>query len=63
MGNMFGMFSSAFLVTSSGNCEAAYFLKFELACIPVRPFKYLAMPILLIACAPCMNVHEGLHFM
>ena len=53
MGNMFGMFSFAFWVFGALKCEAVNFLKFELAGIPIRPFKYLDEPILIIAHAPC----------
>ena len=54
MGNIFGMFSFAFWVIKALKCEAVNFLKFKLAGIPIRPFEYLSMPILIIACAPCM---------
>ena len=54
MRNMFGMFSFEFWVMKALKCEVVNFLKFKLAGRPVRPFKYLGMPILLIACAPCM---------
>ena len=56
MRNMFGMFSFAFWVISTQKCEADSFLKFESAGIPIRPFKYLSPPILLIACAPCTHM-------
>ena len=58
MGNMSGMFSFAFWVIRALKCEAANFPKFELAGVPIRPFKYLDMPILIIACAPCTCVHD-----
>ena len=53
------MFLFAFLVISTQICEAVNFLKFELAGVPVRLFKYLSMPILLRACAPCMCMHDA----
>ena len=53
MGNMFGMFSFAFWVITALNCEAVNFINFESAGVPVRPFKYLNAPILIIAHAPC----------
>ena len=52
---MFGMFSFAFWVIRTLKCEAVIFVKFELAGIPIRPFKYLDAPILIIADAPCMH--------
>ena len=55
MGNMFGMFSFAFWVIRALKCEAVNFLGFELAGIPVRSFKFLSTPILIIACVPCMH--------
>ena len=58
MGNMFGMFSFAFWVIRTLKCEAGNFLKFELAGIPVRPFKYLGALILIIAHAPCMHAND-----
>ena len=57
---MFGMFSFAFWVIRALKCEAVNFIKLELVGVPVRPFEYLDMPILIIAHAPCMcacNVH------
>ena len=48
------MFSFAFWVIRTLKCEAVNFLKFELAGIPVRQFEYISVPILIIACAPCM---------
>ena len=60
MGNMFGMFSFAFWVFRALTFEAFNFVKFESAGIPIRPFKYLDTPILIIARASCMcvcNVH------
>ena len=59
MWNMFGMFSFAFLVISTQECEAVNFLKFELASIHIRLFKYLGTPILIIAHVPCMHAHEA----
>ena len=35
------------------------FLKFESAGIPIRPFKYLSEPILIIAHAPCMRMCDA----
>ena len=58
MGNMSGMFSFAFWVIRALKCEMDNFIKFQLAGIPVRPFKYLDTPILIIACAPCSCVHD-----
>ena len=55
MGNMFGMFSFAFWVIRTLKCEAVNFLKFESAGIPIRLFKYLDAPILIIAHTPCMH--------
>ena len=55
MGNMFGMFSFAFWVIRTLKCEAVDFLKFESAGVPIRPIEYLDVPILVIACAPCMH--------
>ena len=54
MGNMFGMFSFAFWVIRALECEAVNFPKFG---IPVRPFKYLDVPILITACVPCTCTH------
>ena len=59
MGNMFGMFSFAFWVIRTLKCELVNFLKFELAGVPARPFKYLSMPILIIACAPCKHASDA----
>ena len=58
MGNMFGMFLFAFWVIRALKCEVVNFPKFESAGIPVMPFEYLDVPILIIACAPCMHVHD-----
>ena len=58
--NMFSMFSFAFWVIRALKCEGVNFIKLELVGVPVRPFEYLDMPILIIAHAPCMracNVH------
>ena len=52
------MFSFAFGVISTQKCEAVNFLKFESAGIPIRPFEYLGMSILLSGHAPCMCVHN-----
>ena len=59
MGNMFGMFSFAFWVIRALQCEVVNFLKFKVAGVPVRPIEYLDMPILIIACAPCMCMHDA----
>ena len=56
---MFGMFSFAFWVIRALKCEAVNFPKFELAGVPIRPFEYLDMPILIIAHVPCMRVHNA----
>ena len=45
-------------VTAVLKCEAVNCPKFELAGIPVKPFKYLDTSILIIAHAPCMHVHD-----
>ena len=58
MGNMFGMFLFAFWVIRAIKCEAVKFVKFESAGIPIRPYEYLDMPILIIARAPCMRAHD-----
>ena len=58
MRNMFGMFLFAFLVIRTLKCKAVNFLEFKSAGIPVRPFAYLSMPILIIACAPYMCTHD-----
>ena len=52
MGNMFGMFSFPLWEIRALKCEVVNFIKFESAGIPIRPFEYLDMPILIIACAP-----------
>ena len=54
MGNMFGMFSFAFWAIRILKCEAVNFLKFESGGVPIRPFEYLGVLILIIACVPCM---------
>ena len=56
MGNMFGMLLFAFWVTRTLKCEVVNFLKFKLADIPIRLFKYLSALILIIACVPCMHI-------
>ena len=58
MGNMFGMFSFAFWVIRTLKCELVNFLNFELAGIPMRPFKYLSLLIFIIACVPCTHMHD-----
>ena len=57
-GNVFGMFSFAYWVSRALKCEAVNFPTFESAGIPIRPFKYLDVPILIIARAPWMHVHN-----
>ena len=60
MGNMSGMFSFAFWVIRALKCEAVNFPKLESAGIPIRPFEYLDVPILVIArvlCSCACNVH------
>ena len=59
MGNMFGMFSFAFWVIRALKCEAVNFVKFKSARVPVRPFEYLDVPILIIAHAPCKPMHDA----
>ena len=56
MGNVFGMFSFAFWVIRALKCEVGNFPQFELAGVPVRPFKYLDVPILIIAHVPCTRI-------
>ena len=58
MGNMSGMFSFAFWVIRALQYEVVIFPKFESAGIPIRPYEYLDVLILIIACAPCMHVHD-----
>ena len=55
---MSGMFLCAFWVIRALKCEAVILPKFELAGIPIRLFKYLDAPILIIARAPCTRVHD-----
>ena len=43
-----------FWVIKALKCEVVNFPKFKLAGIPIRPFKYLDAPILIIARVPCM---------
>ena len=52
------MFLFAFWVISTQKCEVVNFLKFQLAGIAVRPFKYLSAPISLRACVPSMCTHD-----
>ena len=56
---MFGMFSCAFWVIRALKCEVVNFPKFKSAGIPIRLFKYLDAPILIIACVPCMRAHDA----
>ena len=58
MGNMFGMFSFAFWLIRALKCEAVNFTKFKLAGVPIRLYKYLDMPILIIAHVLCMCAHD-----
>ena len=53
------MFLFAFWVISTQKCVVVNFLKFESAGIPIKPFEYLGMPILLIAHVPCMSAHDA----
>ena len=53
MRNMFGMFLFAIWVFRALKCQAVNFLKFKLAGVPVRPFEYFGVPILIIAHVPC----------
>ena len=57
MRNMFGMFSLVFFVIRALKCEVVNFLKFKSAVH--RPFIFLGVPILLIACAPCLHMHDA----
>ena len=50
---MYGMFLFAYWVFRALKCEVVNFIKFKTAGIPVRPFKYLDTPILIIAHGPC----------
>ena len=59
MGNMFGMFSFAFCIIRTLKCEVVNSLKFKLAGIPIRLIKYLGIPILFRAHAPCMCTHDA----
>ena len=52
------MFSFAFWVIRALKYVAVNFPKFKLAGIPVRLFKYLDVPILIIACVPCTHAHN-----
>ena len=52
------MFSFAFWVIRTLKCEVVIFPKCESAGVPVRPFKYIDAPILIIACAPCMHARD-----
>ena len=54
MGIMFGMFLFAFQIFSTWRCEAVIFPKFESACVHARPLRYLDMPYIFKAHAPCM---------
>ena len=53
------MFLFAFWVVRTLKCEAVNFLKFEPAGVPIRPFEYLSAPILFMACARCMCMHDA----
>ena len=59
MGNMFGMFLFAFWVIRALKCETVNFPKFESARVPVRPFEYLDVPILIIAHELCTCAHDA----
>ena len=52
------MFLFAFWVISTQKCEAANFHKFKSAGIPIRPFKYLGMSILIKAHVTCMHTSD-----
>ena len=52
------MFLFAFWVIRTLKCEAVNFLKFESVGVPVRPFEYLGIPILLTLHVPCMHAHD-----
>ena len=49
MGNMFGMLLFAFRVIRALKCEAVNYVKFKLPGVPIRPFKYIDVPIFIIA--------------
>ena len=59
LGNMSGMFLFAFWVIRVLKCEAVNVVKFKSAGIPIRPFEYLDVPILIIACAPCSRACDA----
>ena len=52
-------FLFAFWVIRASKCVVVIFPKFELAGIPVRPFEYLDVAILIIACAPCSRMRDA----
>ena len=56
---MFGMFSFAFWVIRTLQCQAVNFLMVKLAGIPIRPFEYLSAPILIIAHVPCTCTQDA----
>ena len=59
MGIMFGMFSFAFQVLSTGKCEAAIFAKFKSACMHTRPHRYLYTVYIFRGHVPCMCAHAA----
>ena len=56
MGNMSGMFSFAVWVIRALKCETVNFIKFDSAGIPVRLFRLLNVPMLIISHVPCSRV-------
>ena len=59
MGNMPGMFLFAFWVIRALKCEAVIFPEFKSAGVPVRPFGYLDVPILIVARVPCSRARHA----
>ena len=53
MGIMFGIFSFAFWVFSTQECEVVISTYFKSACMHALPLKYLDTPYLFRAHAPC----------
>ena len=54
---MFGMFLFAFWTFRTQKCEVVMFSKFKSACLHSRPLRYLDVPYLYRAHAPCMHTH------
>ena len=48
-----------FVLFRALKCEAVNFPKFDSAGIPLRPFKYLDVPFLIIADAPCTHTCDA----